>query len=267
MVLFEVNYFSNVLGINTKLNVLMPQKKANEIDSKDIFSKEGYPVLYLLHGLGNDESIWMRRTSIERYASQYGFTVVIPTTQLGCYTDTAYGARYWTYISEELPEFCKEYFNNFSDKREDTFVAGVSMGGHGAIKLALSNPDKFKAAASISGPLNIASESMTEGFKNKRKSFWEGVFGPIDNIKGSKNDLIYLLESLVENNKINTLPKIYSWCGTEDFLYKNNLEMEEKIKSLGIDAEFKYSEGEHNWACWDREIQNVLKWFNDLRNK
>ena len=83
MVLFEINYFSNVLGINTKLNVLLPQQKANEIDSKDVFNKSGYPVLYLLHGMGNDESIWMRRTSIERYASQYGFAVVMPTTQLG----------------------------------------------------------------------------------------------------------------------------------------------------------------------------------------
>ena len=64
MVLFEINYFSNVLGINTKLNVLLPQQKANEIDSKDVFNKDGYPVLYLLHGMGNDESIWMRRTSI-----------------------------------------------------------------------------------------------------------------------------------------------------------------------------------------------------------
>ena len=267
MVLFEVNYFSNILGINTKLNVLMPQKKTKEIDSKDNFNKERLPVLYLLHGMGNDESVWMRRTSIERYASKYGFAVVMPTTQLGCYTDTTYGANYWTYISEELPEFCKEYFNNFSDKKEDTFVAGVSMGGHGALKLALSNPTKFKAAASLSGPLNIASESITEGFRNKRKSFWEGVFGPLENIKESKNDLNHLLDTLVENKKIDDIPKIYSWCGTEDFLYKNNLEMELKMKSLGIDSEFNYSEGEHNWACWDREIQNVLKWFSKLRNE
>ena len=267
MVLFEINYFSNVLGINTKLNVLLPQQKANEIDSKDVFNKSGYPVLYLLHGMGNDESIWMRRTSIERYASQYGFAVVMPTTQLGCYTNTTYGAKYWTYISEEVPQFCKEYFNNFSDRREDTFVAGVSMGGHGALKLALSHPEKFKAAASLSGPLNIASESITEGFKNKRKSFWEGVFGPLENIKGSKNDLNYLLDSLAENNKLNNIPKIYSCCGTDDFLYKNNLEMESKMKELEVDCKFYYSEGEHNWAYWDREIQNVLKWFSELKNK
>lgn len=267
MVLFEINYFSNVLGINTKLNVLLPQQKANEIDSKDVFNKSGYPVLYLLHGMGNDESIWMRRTSIERYASQYGFAVVMPTTQLGCYTNTTYGAKYWTYISEEVPQFCKEYFNNFSDRREDTFVAGVSMGGHGALKLALSHPEKFKAAASLSGPLNIASESITEGFKNKRKSFWEGVFGPLESIKGSKNDLNYLLDSLAENNKLNNIPKIYSCCGTDDFLYKNNLEMESKMKELEVDCKFYYSEGEHNWAYWDREIQNVLKWFSELKNK
>ena len=129
MVLFEVNYFSNTLGINTKLNVLLPQQKSNEIDFKEITSTEGQPVLYLLHGMGNDESVWMRRTSIERYASQYGFAVVMPTTQLGCYTDTAYGAKYWTYISQELPKFCKEYSNNLSDRKEETLVGGVSRGG------------------------------------------------------------------------------------------------------------------------------------------
>ena len=150
MVLFEVNYFSNTLGINTKLNVLLPQQKSNEIDSKENIINDKQPVIYLLHGMGNDESVWMRRTSIERYASQYGFAVVIPTTQLGCYTDTTYGAKYWTYISEEVPQFCKEYFNNFSDKKEDTFVAGVSMGGHGALKLALTHPENFKATASLS---------------------------------------------------------------------------------------------------------------------
>lgn len=271
MVLFEVNYFSNILGINTNLNVLIPQRRTDEIEKDKIednnnLNKNGYPVVYLLHGFGNDESLWMRRTSIERYASQYGFAVIIPTTQLGCYTDTTYGVKYWTFISEELPRFCKEHFANISDKKEDTFVVGASMGGHGALKMALSNPNRFKAAAALSAPLNIASESIIEGFR-KKKPFWEGIFGPLENIKGSKNDLGYLTNLLIENKevKIEDRPKLYSWCGTEDFLYEDNLEMGEKMKSLGLELETHYSEGKHNWFCWDREIQNVLKWFSDLK--
>lgn len=267
MVLFEINFFSNTLGINTKLNVLLPQKGSKEIDSNDIVNKNRIPVLYLLHGMGNDESVWLRRTSIERYASQYGFAVVIPTTYLGGYNDTAYGVRYWTYISKEVPQFCKEYFNNFSDKKEDTFVAGVSLGGHGAFKLALRNPDKFMAAASLSGPLNIASKAKIQDLKRKNKIFWEGVFGPLDNMENSNNDLVYLLESFIKAGRKKDIPKLYAWCGTEDFLYDNNLEMEEKMKELDINIEFAYSEGTHNWTAWDREIQNVLKWFDKIRNK
>ena len=270
MVLFEVNYFSNTLGINTNLNVLIPQRKTNQIDDRDYdnYNKDGYPVIYLLHGLGNDESIWMRRTSIERYASQYGFAVVMPTTQLGGYRDTTYGPKYWTFISEELPNFCKEHFENISDKKEDTFVAGASMGGHGAFKLALSKPERFKAAASLSGPLEIASDSNMERFKSKRP-FWEGIYGRLENIRGSESDLVYLAESILENKeiKIEERPRLYSWCGTEDFLYTCNLEFENKIEAIGMDLDTNHSEGEHNWTCWDREIQKVLKWFSDLRNE
>lgn len=270
MVLFEVNYFSNSLGININLNVIIPQRKTNQIDDKDYdnYNKDGYPVIYLLHGLGNDESIWMRRTSIERYASKYGFAVVMPTTQLGGYIDNAYGAKYWTFISEELPSFCKEYFSNLSVKKEDTFVAGASMGGYGAFKLALSRPERFKAAASLSGPLDIINESNLERFKSKRP-FWEGIFGKIEDIGGSKNDLVYLVDLILQNNdiKIEEIPKLYSWCGTEDFLYNCNLEFEEKIKNLGMKLEANYSKGDHNWSSWDREIKNVLKWFSQLRNK
>jgi len=270
MVLFEVNYFSNSLGINTNLNVIIPQRKTNQIDDKDYdnYNRNGYPVIYLLHGLGNDESIWMRRTSIERYASKYGFAVVMPTTQLGGYIDNAYGAKYWTFISEELPIFCKEYFSNLSDKKEDTFVAGASMGGYGAFKLALSTPERFKAAAALSGPLDIISDSNLERFKSKRP-FWEGIFGKIEDIGGSKNDLLYLVDLILKNNhiKIEEIPKLYSWCGTEDFLYNCNLEFEEKINNLGMKLEANYSKGNHNWSSWDREIKNVLKWFSELRNK
>jgi putative tributyrin esterase len=269
MVLFEVNYFSNALGINTNLNVIIPQRKTNQIDDKDYenYNRDRYPVIYLLHGLGNDESIWMRRTSIERYASKYGFAVVMPTTQLGGYRDNIYGPKYWTFISEELPSFCKEYFANISDKKEDTFVAGASMGGYGAFKLALSRPERFKAAASLSGPLDIMNESNIERFKSKRP-FWEGIFGKIEDLGESQNDLVYLADLILQNSEIKReeIPKLYSWCGTEDFLYNCNLEFKEKIKALRIELDANYSKGEHNWTSWDKEIQNVLKFFNELRN-
>ncbi|WP_291649446.1 alpha/beta hydrolase family protein [Clostridium sp.] len=267
MAFLKVNFFSNVLGINTAMNVILPQQKANHIGMKEEVSSKSYPVLYLLHGMSDDESIWMRRTSIERYASEYGFAVIMPTTGLGWYTDTTYGLKYWTFISEELPRICKEFFANISDEKEDTFVAGLSMGGYGAFKLALANPKRFKASASISGALNLASESSILRFK-ENKSFWEGIFGPLENIRGSKNDLFYLSDSIVNNTeiKVEERPKFYLCCGTEDFLYQSNLEMEKKMLDLGLSIESHYLKGNHNWSFWDLEIQNVLNWFDKLRS-
>lgn len=114
--------------------------------------------VYLLHGMSDDHTIWQRRTSIERYASKLGIAVVMPCTHLGFYTDTTYGMNYWTFISDELPKICREFFPQMSDKREDTLAAGLSMGGYGAWKLGLGASDTFGAAAALSGALDIVED-------------------------------------------------------------------------------------------------------------
>lgn len=104
--------------------------------------KSSYPVLYLLHGLSDDHTIWHRRTSIERYVSALGLAVVMPNVGKSFYTDMANGGNYFTFITEELPTLVQSYFP-VSAKREDNFIAGLSMGGYGAFKVALSCPEKI----------------------------------------------------------------------------------------------------------------------------
>ena len=153
MAFLECRFFSEALDVSVTVNVLLPQKTFSQIGLKGVADSDGAPVLYLLHGLSDDESIWLRRTSIERYATQYGLAVIMPDGGRSYYADMFHGGKYWTYLSEELPRVMQSFFR-FSTKREDTFAAGLSMGGYGAMKLALHCPEKFAAAASLSGALD-----------------------------------------------------------------------------------------------------------------
>ena len=145
MALLHVNFFSDVLGMCAEMDVILPQQTSGQIGMEGRAADGKYKTMYLLHGLSDDQTTWQRRTSIERYVSGLGIAVVMPTTHLGFYTDTTYGVRYWTYVSQELPRICREFFPRMSEKREDTLAAGLSMGGYGAWKLALGAPETFGA--------------------------------------------------------------------------------------------------------------------------
>ncbi len=175
------------------------------------------PVLYLLHGMGGNHSVWERRTSIERYVADYGLAVIMPSTDLGWYTDTVYDMKYWTFIAEELPEICHELFPQLTRKREKTYAAGLSMGGYGALKLGLAKSENFAAVISLSGAVSVGNR-MDDLLMVRKAAFWEGIFGPLDQIEGSKNDPQYLLKELVKSGK--PVPRFYMACGESDFLIR-----------------------------------------------
>src|SRR3712207_4064507 len=143
------------------MTVLLPQRTTTQIGMTGATGGGPPPVLYLLHGLSDDDTIWLRRTSIERYVAPLGLAVVMPQVHRSFYADERYGGRYWTFLSEELPALVDSWFR-VSQRREDTFVAGLSMGGYGALKWALRQPDRFAAAASLSGAVGV------EGLRTRR---------------------------------------------------------------------------------------------------
>jgi len=259
MALLHVDFFSDVLGMCVNMDVILPQQTNGQIGMESAAKKGKCKTLYLLHGMSDDHTIWQRRTSIERYVSQLGIAVVMPTTHLGFYTDTAYGMRYYTYIAEELPGICRQFFPQMSDKREDTLVAGLSMGGYGAWKLGLRAGSTFGAAASLSGALDIAGSIDRHTARHDEKPLlFEGIFGDLTAVKGSDNDISALLKkSAKKKNK----PRLYAWCGTEDFLYADNVKVWEEAKKLGYDLTCQESAGDHQWKYWDEWIQAVLKWW------
>jgi S-formylglutathione hydrolase FrmB len=236
------------------MNVILPQKTMSQIGMEGKADKEKYPVLYLLHGLSDDHTIWCRRTSIERYVAPLGLAVVMPNVHRSFYADMAQGGKYWTFVSEELPQIVKSFFP-VSDKREDTFVAGLSMGGYGAFKLGLSLPGKFAAAASLSGVLDSSAFARDEA----RQEEFIRIFGPLDGIEGSENDLFHLASKLSEDGA--KMPKLYQCCGAEDFLYDANIKFRDFSRKLNMDLLYEECPGTHEWGFWDKMIQNVLKWL------
>ena len=248
MALLHVNCFSDVLGKCVNLDVILPQRTKEQVGLTGEKKDGKYPTLYLLHGMSDDHTCWNRRTSIERYVSSLGIAVVMPNADLSWYTDTAYAQKYWQYMAEELPAICREFFPNMSDKREETFVAGNSMGGYGAFKLALTKP-------AINLPYVLSRHE--KGSEEDR--FWRGIFGPLEQTEGSENDIAKLARELKESGR--PLPKLYEGCGTEDFLYESQKHTVEELRGLGYDITYHELPGTHCWDFWDAEIQNVLKWL------
>lgn len=251
MALINIKFFSETLGRQSNINVIIPQKSTQGVIGIKNNSGDGnYKCLLLLHGLSDDNTIWLRHTSIERYAQEAGVAVVLPSADRSFYTNMKHGDDYYTYISEEVLSIARQFLP-ISDKREDNFVAGLSMGGYGAIKIALKNPDKFEAAAGISSVADI-----NKFMEVHAPQLRESVFG-LEPISDSEN-LFALAE---ECDKLPIKPRIYMGVGTEDFMYEENTRLRDKFKSLNFDYTYRESSGEHNWKFWDEYIQYVLSWM------
>ena len=253
MALLHVDFFSTVLGMRTEMDVILPEQRPSS----------RLQVLYLLHGMTDDQTAWQRWTSIERYARDYQLAVIMPTTYLGWYTNMAYGERYFDYISQELPDTALGMFPAISDRREDTFVSGLSMGGYGALKCGLLRPDRFSCAAPLSGGLDAAriadvaaSGKTMSGMPDELRIFRD-VLGDFGDVRGSDLDLLHVAETLAPKDR----PRVFMWCGTEDFLYQDNVRMRDHLTKLGYDLTYSDGPGDHSWPYWDREIQNVLRWL------
>ncbi|MBP5209702.1 MAG: esterase family protein [Clostridia bacterium] len=253
MALIHLDHHSEALGMAMSATVVLPQQTTSQIG---MAGRRGdrIPVLWLLHGLSDDHTIWERRTSVERYAAKYGIAVVMPNGHRSWYTDMHSGGKYFSYISEELPALCRSFFRGFSEEREDNYVAGLSMGGYGTLKLAMTHPERYAGAASFSGALDVADHR----FKTAFPALWESVFGPIDRIAGSENDLFALVK---KPEFIKNPPRLYLSCGTEDALLETNRKMKAELDRLGVPVRYREAPGNHTWEFWDAEIQLALAFF------
>jgi S-formylglutathione hydrolase FrmB len=262
MAFLDVHAFSDVLGVQVSFYVLLPQTAARQIGVTVAGESAGetFPTLWLLHGLSDDHTIWLRRTSIESYAAAKGLAVVMPAAGRSFYQDMAGGARYWTFLTEELPALCRRWFP-LSAAREDNFVAGLSMGGYGALRMGLAKPERYAAAASLSGALDINRRLREAGKEGSRipKAEWVDIFGPGLNVEGTDADLWSLAQRVAASS--GPKPAVFLTCGTEDELLRDNRDFRQHLNSVHYTCTYEEHAGTHEWGYWDRHIQRILDWL------
>ncbi|GMO62548.1 MAG: alpha/beta hydrolase family protein [Treponemataceae bacterium] len=251
MALFQIEYYSDILAMDRNVNVIIPDK--GKLASGETLCD--IPVLYLLHGMGANHNTWLKRSGIDRLVRYAKLAVVMPSSDMAFYTNTHYGMKYFDALAVELPDRLQEFFSFFSASREKNYVAGFSMGGYGAYKMALRT-NRFGYAASLSGALSF------EGFNPldiAGSAYWNGIFGDMNHFETSADNLLICAQNKIAAGE--TLPKLYAWCGAQDFLYQANVYAADALHNLGYDITFETSEGTHDWDYWAKQIETILQWL------
>jgi len=252
----ECQFFSETLDLSCSMHVILPQALRKKGGTPGQRPPKGYPTLYLLHGLSDDHTIWTRHTSIERYVENMNLAVVMPAVGRSFYTDMKSGMAYGKFIADELPMITRSLFP-LSDAREDNFVAGLSMGGYGAFKLALTYPERFAAAASLSGAVDMLHRAIQE--EANPAGELRRIFGAPQDMPSNGHDLFALADSLAD--RLDACPQLFQCCGTEDFLIEDNERFAAHAQALGLPLRYITGPGEHVWGYWDVLIQQVLNWL------
>ena len=246
MAFLQLSFHAATIGQHTNVNVVLPDS---------VKAGERVPVLYLLHGLSDDQTMWSRRTSVERYAAPYRLAIVMPAGHRSFYTNTQSGERFFDYITEELPARMESFFP-VSTERSGRFIAGLSMGGYGAFKAALNRPDLYAAAASFSGALG--SKDIAHRFS---EPLVRELFGSPEAAAGRPHNLYLVAEDVARNAADTPCPILYQACGTEDFLHTENVSFRDHLRSLGLPLTYFECPGAHEWGFWDARIRDTLAWL------
>ena len=249
MALFHISARSNSMGMMTNMYVILPT------DTSDM-PEDGYPVLYLLHGLSDDHTKWLRSTRIEEYAMKYNLCVVMPEAQCSFYCNMANGLPYDDFITKDLPEFIEKTFPVTKD-REKTFIAGLSMGGFGALKSGMREYKKYGACAGLSAVTDPFSK--VDADDEYRYRLARSVLG--ESFKKRAEDDVYLSAQKLAKLPAEHRPRIYFAIGKSDFLYDDNQKFKAHLDSLNLPYTYEEGEGYHDWNFWDEYIQHALKFF------
>ncbi|MGI6069226.1 MAG: alpha/beta hydrolase [Blautia sp.] len=258
---FNGAVYSEILNMDTSMSVILPQDSRwhrGIIPLAPGIKPAGRPkTLILLHGLTDNWVAWAHRSRIYSYAEYYDVAVLIPEVQRSFYQDMKNGSSYFTYITEELPRLAAEMFHISTDP-EDLMIAGMSMGGYGALLCGLTDPGKYRAVGAFSSVCDmeqfvtkIPVRKETRGLERDVR----GIFGE-ERLLPKTSDLKYLA-GLRETEK--NFPQIYMACGKQDELYEQNVELEQELEKMSPEFSWEAWEGFHDWDFWDVAIQKFLK--------
>lgn len=237
---------SKYLAHETQISILLP-------DGPGELPADGCKVLYLLHGRGDDCTCWIRNSNIERYAGERGIIVVMPSAETSFYVNGMSGKRYYSYIAEELPQWVRRWFP-VSDKPQRTFLAGLSMGGYGVLRIGLTKPEQFGKIAVLSAGIRPDMipdyEDTVEGNEILHEDI-QAAFG--QNGLSGQDDPYALIRKLKSEGK--SIPPIFHYEGKQDMLYEMNEKFRLFAQSQNIDYRYEEWDGMHDWIFWDEALR------------
>lgn len=239
MAIFRCTFHSTLLTNDTNLNIILPDKRFQPVK-----------VLYLLHGYQQHFGSWLNQTSVARYAAGKNIAIVMPDGGRSFYTDMTTGENYYSYIVKELPRFLRNQLG-LEPSREETAVAGLSMGGYGALKIGLRNPDQFGMIGALSPACDIVQIAKDNPLLSR------AICGDAE-LKDSDHDIYHLVREA--GGKDNT-PKLLHYCGAQDFLLEENHRFRDLARSLPLDYTYIEEPGGHEWALWDPWVKDFIQRF------
>ncbi|MBR5520597.1 MAG: alpha/beta hydrolase [Oscillospiraceae bacterium] len=259
MAFINGTFYSNVLEQEVMLDLYLPNDRAE----KPIKAPDG--VIYFLHGMGSSQKRFREYTAANRYMMDNHLAIVYISAPMSFYSDMKYGMKYYTYITEELPKFLESAYN-LKFPREKTFLAGLSMGGYGTLKIGLNHPEMFGAIAPFSAPTNIKdmiAMAKKEGTTVGDMAIFKSVLG--EDLEMQETDDPYYLIEQVSKLPAEQQPRIRLMCGKQDelaMIYKQNVSFNEYAKTLPL-ADYKFMSwtGGHEYMFWDRAMMHAVAFF------
>lgn len=257
MAVFQITYACDALWRSVDLTVILPVEAPGQPDR---VKPDRFKTLYLLHGFGGNRNDWMNYTPLRDLAERYDLAIVLPDAENSFYVDSpALPFRYGTLI-REIVDFTRRVFP-LSDKREDTFIGGLSMGGFGALRLGSLYHDMFSKVFSFSGAFIIDDiAGKGPGYQDliANYDYYSRTFGDLSRVKGSELDPLACLDAAIAAGEA---PAVYQACGTEDFLYAENQAMRAELEQRGISFEYHEMPGMHDWVFWNKNLEPALQWL------
>jgi S-formylglutathione hydrolase FrmB len=259
MAVFQINFFPQTLRRKMSLTAVIPADTPAE---PGLSLPEVFKTVFLLHGLSGNHTDWLFNAPLPELAARFGLALIMPEGETSFYlNDEARGALFEDFICDELPAFCRRVFP-LSSRREDTAIAGLSMGGFGAIHSAFAHPEVFGSVIALSSALiTDAVSRLQEGQGNEVApySYYRHVFGPLEKLPGSHSDPKALARELA--GKPELWPRLYMACGTEDILIEENRDFHRYLGELGFPHGYVEDQGAHDWGFWRPYLAAGLEWL------
>lgn len=255
MAIVTVNYFSDALSRNVTYRAIIPEQSSATVPLSS---------LYLLHGYTGDQNDWLEYSGIRNLAERFGLAVFMPAGENSFYFNHPDGPQFSTFIGKELVEQTRFLFP-LSLKRENTLLAGLSMGGYGALLNGLVFPDTFGFIGSFSGVVFSRSSRMNEAHPRINIPLLQQITGSDQwNDLPEELDILQLLEKSANQM---VFPHLFLACGKEDYLYLENRSLHCYLEEQNIQHHYAEWPGEHDWCFWNQAIEVFLKWYEKKRKE